>query len=398
MAVVVDKALADAIAASSKLATVGLQGVNYALKEMQGVLGPVSIGFDAATAALMTLNAAVEKLPIVGGLLAPLTEALAVAPTILKDITNSLVSMAEKASPAQFYLWQRALDDTQAVIGHSFLPIMELMRESVRLVGDTLANFLPSSAEVRTALGELRAVFAEMGKEVRAALATAGPAIRGALIEALRTVAHWAAVAARAIGILAEELRSTFGAVGDASSAAATARSSMGMAAAPARISGIADYQRQLQLEAFRQPGTSREDQALAAAQLSAGELTKIDEQARELINTVKGAYDWSRDAIGKIGEVLAQVPSILHGIWDTLREWYNKAFGASEVGVPRGLQIEGAEKFAVWAQSVLGLESPGSVYSAYTAAQRAGAAYDARRNPRFAYGPGGGFTPPPGR
>src|SRR5262249_53014547 len=135
----------------------------------------------------------------------------AAMPGLLQDITTTLTSMAAKASPGQFKLWTVALDDVQGVIGQSFLPVLELMREGVRLFGDVLANILPNTSEVRGALSGLRGAFREIGAEIRKVFAELGPTIRDMLIEKIKTLAYWGAVAAKTIAILAEHLRVFFG-------------------------------------------------------------------------------------------------------------------------------------------------------------------------------------------
>jgi hypothetical protein len=178
-------------------------GAAQGLRGLQGHLGPVGLGFDVAGAGLRGLGTAAGGIPFLGPVMGPLIKGLSVLPAIFKDITSSLTDMAHKASPALFYSWSRALDDVQGVIGRTFLPVLGMMRDGVRLFGDVLANILPDQQEVYEALGELRAAFADAGQEVRAILAEVGPGIREALISGLKQLAHWAAVAARAVTILA---------------------------------------------------------------------------------------------------------------------------------------------------------------------------------------------------
>src|SRR6202044_147620 len=78
--------------------------------------------------------------------------------------------------------FEMAVDDAQAVIGHSFLPVLELMKEGVRLAGDALANFLPNSSEMREALTEVRESLQTVYQEIRASLGELGPQIRQQLL------------------------------------------------------------------------------------------------------------------------------------------------------------------------------------------------------------------------
>src|SRR3984957_20952683 len=59
--------------------------------------------------------------------------------------------------------FQLALDDTQAVIGRMFVPVLELATDGVRMIGDTLASILPSADEMRTALLPFKDAFKDLG-------------------------------------------------------------------------------------------------------------------------------------------------------------------------------------------------------------------------------------------
>jgi hypothetical protein len=294
----VPAAIGSVIAAPAKIAAMGLEGLGHSLRELQGPLGPVGLGLDAVGKSLQVVSNVVKMVPLVGSILGPFTDALAGIPGTLKDITTSLTRMAAVASPGAFKVWEIALEDVQGVIGQRFLPILDTMREGVRLFGDVLATFLPTGEEVAAAMGELRAVFAEMGREVRAAAGEMGPQIRGALIEGLKTLAHWAAVAARAVGILAVRLSRTFAPAATAgtlgvyggAAAGAGAESSYGAAARAASITGFEEYERQLQVAAFREPGYT--DPGLAAAQEAAASLAEIDAQALDLANKME---EWAK-------------------------------------------------------------------------------------------------------
>src|SRR5262249_593998 len=172
--------------------------------------GSVASVIGVAGDALGHLGKVVGEL---AGLARPLFDALAGIPTVFMGITETLVSFAAKASPGLFRSWQIALDDVQAVIGHSFVPVLELMRDGVRLFGDVLANLLPNTNEVRSALSEFQAAFASFGREIRVILAEIGPSIRDVLIEGLQQLAHWLAVATRAVVLAVQRLRAAMGGV-----------------------------------------------------------------------------------------------------------------------------------------------------------------------------------------
>jgi hypothetical protein len=174
---------------------------------------------------------------------------------------------------------------------------------------------------------ELRAVFAEMAREVRDAAGEMGPSIRGALIEGLKTLAHWAAVAARAVGILATQLARSFApAAAGAGGGPTGAESSIGAAARAAHISGFEEYERQLQVAAFREPGMAA-DPGLAAAQASAASLAQIDQEAQQLASTLT---EWA-----------GSVMSVLRGIWDVLKMIWNFIKGIYEIASMPSLAVE---------------------------------------------------------
>src|SRR5262249_36541024 len=149
-------------------------------------LGPDIKGLREATIAIGGgISAGLHPLP---GPLRPM--GLLPLPAVFKDITSSMVRMASVASPAAFRAWAVALEDVQGVIGRTFVPVLNLMREGVRLFGDVLAEVLPNQQEVGAALAEFRQAFRDMGREVRAVMATAGPDIRDVLIAGPMQLGH----------------------------------------------------------------------------------------------------------------------------------------------------------------------------------------------------------------
>jgi hypothetical protein len=305
------KALGDAIAVPAKLATGALEGVASSLRQLQGPLGPVGAGLDLLGGSLQTVSNVVKAIPLVGSLLGPLSDVLAGIPNTLADVTHSLVNMAAAASPGQFRVWQIALEDVQGVIGQRFLPVLDVMRQGVRLFGDVLATFLPTGEEVRAAMGELRAVFAAMANEVRNAAGEMGPSIRGMLVEGIKTLAHWAAVAARTVGILASRL-AAFANTRGFGTPGAGAASSVGASAQPAAITSFEEYQRQLQVASFREPGAAASPE-LGALQDMGISLAEIDQQATALANTLT---EWATTALTALNAIKAAA----EGIWDFVK------------------------------------------------------------------------------
>lgn len=297
------------------------QSMNQALKEMQGPLGPVVFGFKGLASGLEGVSSIVKQIPIVSSLLGPLSEYLAAMPGTLQEMTIALTGMAEKASPSQFKMWQLALDDTQAVIGQSFLPVLELMREGVRLFGDVLANILPSTGEVREAMSGLRVAFAEAAAEIRRVFAEIGPTIRDMLVEKIKTLAHWAAVGAKAVAILADKLRMFFGDMGW-SKPGESGRSSVGASAQPANIGGLDEYQRKLQLAAFSQPGglSDAEKQLMATEDITKTINAEAEKLASGILSFVATARDYWRITNDFLRELSIYVNAIVTVLGDKIK------------------------------------------------------------------------------
>ncbi len=308
------KVLGPAGAVAGAAVVGGLSALSNSLRELRTPLGPVGIGFNILGSALSGLASVVKKIPNIGPILGPILEAAAAVPAILKDITETLVSFAAKASPAQFAMWQMALEDVQGVIGQSFLPVLELMRNSVRLFGETLANLLPSEGEVYDALKQLREGFQEFAKSVREVLKDIGPTIRQHLVGVLKDLAFhmtnfMKSIDVKALGdmVLAlAELQKALAPISNAFNILVTSaltgfinglaklitmlshgttslvnairslfglrkitldklgpgslRSDIGAAAHPAQISGIEEYQKKLQTSAYSMPGNTMDD------------------------------------------------------------------------------------------------------------------------------------------
>lgn len=257
------KVAGKAAALPLKAVTSGLEMLSGGLRGLQGDLGPIGVGFDLASGAMEKLSGAVKSIPVLGDLLGPFLDQLTMVPGIIKDITSSLVSMAGKASPGQINLFQRAIEDVQGVIGQTFLPVLTLLRDGVRFVGDALANLLPNTNEIHGALAELRAGLADFGGALRDVISELGPMIRTTLIISLRglgtvlgLVAHSAAAMARGFMLLISPFTTLgnivtglLGITGDAN------RTSVGAAARPASFQGFEQYQQQIQTSAYAEPG-----------------------------------------------------------------------------------------------------------------------------------------------
>lgn len=303
----------------------GLGLVSNSLSGLQQQLGPIGVGFDLVSGFFENMGEKLKAIPIIGEALGPMMDSLAAIPKLMKDITNTLTSMAGVASPGQLEMFNQAVRDVQGVIGHSFLPVLELMRDGVRMVGEVIANIIPNWQEVRGVLLGLQGSFAAFRDEMRDLLQVIGPIVRTFLIGALRALtlvlqgmAQAATYAVRGLNMLLDPLRE-MGLV-------SPLRTSLGMASRPASLSSIDEYQRQLQLAAAQEPGLP-----------TASDVPNMVGQIRDAINVIR---DWTNiltpdniaSALRRIpGSALessaaaleaAGVPTISDSTADTIANW----------------------------------------------------------------------------
>jgi hypothetical protein len=296
------------IGAPAELVAGALSDLGGALSSLGGTLGPIGAGFDLISNVMGKVGSAVKAIPVVGEVLGPFVDALTAIPGILKGVTETLTSLAAKASPAAFELFGMAVDDVQAAVGQAFVPVLYLMRDAVRLVGDVLANILPNMDEVSGALGGFREAFAELGNEIRELMTEIGPLIRENLIFMLQEVGFVLTVVVKIIGqwvsvltFLLRPLKSLLELMG----VDTRMRSGVGAAARPAQFAGLEEYQKQLQLSAYREPG------AVPAEDKVPNILEQILTWLQENITVEKfgkAVGDAIKAAPGKLGEKAGEV------------------------------------------------------------------------------------------
>ncbi len=117
-----------------------------------------------------------------GGVLAVVAEALV---DFGKKVVETGVSLAKMANPAQAELFNLAMLDALSVIGHRFLPVLELMTEGMMIFGDFLASVLPSTTVIRAALSPV----GDALRALKDALVTLTPVIRTVFMWSLLQVA-----------------------------------------------------------------------------------------------------------------------------------------------------------------------------------------------------------------
>jgi hypothetical protein len=262
------------------------------LSSLEEPLGMLSIPFDKLTGGLTGISDAfdhvVGTIPILGdslkGLLGPLTQ----VPDQFKAFTQQLVGFAAKASPATMTLFTHALEDAQAVVGHAFVPVLELMTDVIRLGADALANFLPSADEVRAAMADVKAAFAELRTELGPLMQEFGPFIRQAIVSSIKILGGTMADMARLAGIAAKALAWLFSPLRDISGMLGmdnSLRSSVGAAARNAQFQSADQYREQLQLGAYSQ------GQGPTQAQMPS-----MVSQIRDILN--RWTTEWSLDRV----------------------------------------------------------------------------------------------------
>ncbi len=232
----------------------GLSLVSGALHDLQGPLGPIGAGLNVVSKGFDTLATGVEKIPLLGDLLGPMIRQLGAIPGVIKDTLETLTAFASKTGTGRVQQLQMAIDDVQAVIGHAFLPVIDIMKNAVRTLGDVLASILPNSSEAEAALSGFKEGLREIFDEIRNIAREIGPSIRSGLVTALqvlgevvRAVSHYITIAARTI----REALETLG----LANPNAQQRSSVGAAARTAQFDSAESYQQRLQQAAFSAGG-----------------------------------------------------------------------------------------------------------------------------------------------
>jgi hypothetical protein len=320
------KMIPDVIAGPAKAVASSLSLVSNSLRGLQGTLGPIGVGFDLVSSYMKNVGDSIKKIPIVGEVLGPFVDALTVIPGILKNITETLVGFAAKASPGQFKMFQIAIEDVQGVIGQAFLPMMGMMRDAIRLVGDALANILPNSQEVFEALSPLREAFSGLGDSLRELMTEVGPLIREVLIGGLTALSYvlslvvkWVDFLVKGLNFILSPIKALLGLLGVDTSA----RTSVGAAARPAEFSGFEEYQKKMQLAAFTEPGKpTAEDMPGTVSNIEMlfyDLLTWLDQWTPAaigglIVDSIKGAIPWPPDPNKIRKTVEDQIPESAKG------------------------------------------------------------------------------------
>ena len=232
----------DAIAAPAKAMVNVLSMVRDGFQDLQGSLGPIGAGLGVVTSGFSAFSSVVKGIPLIGGVLGPLMDAVGSVPGIFKSILETATSLVGKVNPGLMKQFGVALEDAQATVGQAFLPVIQQMIPIIKELGTVIAQALPSDEEMRNIFGSVFASIRELVKEVVPLL---GPALNilvtvtRIIIGVVQNLAHVFKNVAQAFGGVFKEVQG-----GKGREAIAAARQ--------AHMGGIEEYQRQLQLETFQ--------------------------------------------------------------------------------------------------------------------------------------------------
>jgi hypothetical protein len=210
---------------------------------VQGSLGPLGAGLNLMGTTMKGVGQAAKFIPEIGAVLGPVIEALSAIPGLIGSITESLTSMAGKASPGTVRQLSIAMEDFQATVGQAFLPVVELMTQVTRDLGDIVANVVPDLSEVQDALGPVR----DAWNDLKVALKEIAPLLHDLFVVQMKLWGTELAVVIEQVAFMTRalvELADAFGLI-DHSRQEKTRTA----AARPATLGSIEEYQRRLQLE-----------------------------------------------------------------------------------------------------------------------------------------------------
>ncbi len=173
-----------------------------------------------------------------GAALGPIGIAVGAAVMGLKIFTSAVITAANKAvqlaalnNPAVAERFQRALLDTEAVLGNRLIPVVNVMTKGMRLVGDILQTILPTEQDIAAAMSELDPVL----KDLRDSAADLAPLLKDQLVLALEVTVDSLRLFADEIKVIAFLLKPL------GSGEKNQLKSSLGMAASQASTVGIED-------------------------------------------------------------------------------------------------------------------------------------------------------------
>lgn len=283
------------------LGTVVSTAVNFGrlVGEVGSTLGKIgsaaasagSSGLASAAGALGELSvaggpAAIAVGAVVGGVVALTAAAYAFEATAVSTTSKYNPAVVEKLTLAQ--------DDLTAVMGRSLLPVVSLVTEGTRLLGDTLISILPSTGEVATALApisdlfsEIRTVLGDLAPDLKA-FVQGGLVVLGAALKETTHIIKSVVDGLRVLGILGP------GGKGLASS--------QGTAVREISFGGQEDYAKGVYEAAFRAAagGGPKKDIGDVATTIDKiyGKMLDYEREAIQWVNDVKGTITSAAEKI----------------------------------------------------------------------------------------------------
>lgn len=219
-----------------KAITAGMSAVNGALKGLLGSLGPIG-------SLLGVVQGTGSAIKSVGDSLGPLGIGLSVMGGAIEGITKQIqellgtaIQLAAKANPGVVKRLQIALDDTAAVVGHRLTPVVEVLTNIIRGLGDMLQTILPRTSEFRAALAPL----GDAWNSLKEALLPIGVVIKTVFIVGLKILTAQLKVAAAALNILLQPL------IQIGKFAGLNWKTSVGAAARPVTFTSPEDYAKEV--------------------------------------------------------------------------------------------------------------------------------------------------------
>jgi len=193
-----------------------------------------------------------------GAAAAAVGAAVAVA-AIVKKTFDAVKQLGGAASPAALDRFNLAMADVAAVAGRTLVPVLELMGDYARMMGDFWATVLPSSSEIREAMSPLREVFAELRK----ALQDVAPLLRQVLITGVRALAVGMRILATVFVAFSESLREAMG----IANTGGPLQSSMGASGGRGTFSSLEDYAKRVYAGALNSGQMNQQEQQTAHLQ-----------------------------------------------------------------------------------------------------------------------------------
>lgn len=211
---------------------------------------------------------------------------------------------AQIASPATMDLYNRAVLDSEAVLGQRFVPVVELATVAVRDVGDFFAEILPSTGEFRASLAEFKPAL----DDIRDAARDVAPIIKDVFGASLQLVAAGAKDVSSAVKFATIGFRALANNLGIPLGGPAV--SSVGAAAGSVSIGSIEDVSRKMfeaavgqgrQIDSPTRSANSLERIEALASGLKAELMTRLDFMQR-LLNPVEAGRMAGEAIAAKLG------------------------------------------------------------------------------------------------